>query len=142
MPTQSQQATPLPETLALRASTHSAADTQSSAATANTVPVVFIKPGDSAIVSRQFRIGKIGKWTANGILVAQNRIFNRPLDADRRIVPKYSAIVLGIEKITALVGDKAFFRKNAKAVRETGGNEKLLAVFRGKFHANPFLERR
>ena len=65
------------------------------------------------------------------ILVGEKVIHAKigPVDADRGIVPKIAALVLGMVKLRALIREGRCFRKDEEAVRETLRDVKLVLSF-------------
>src|SRR6266404_5639119 len=67
-------------------------------------------------------------------------IADRPLDADRGIVPQDAAFLLRTVEITALVEELNSFGQRQESVCKSGRNEQLILLFRGKIHARPLSE--
>ena len=67
-------------------------------------------------------------------------IADRPLDADRGIVPQDAAFILRAVEIAALVEELNSFGQRQVSVCKSGRNEQLILLFRGKIHARPLSE--
>ncbi len=67
-------------------------------------------------------------------------IADRPLDADRGIVPQDAAFLLRTVEITALVEELNSLGQRQVSVCKSGRNEQLILLFRGKIHARPLSE--
>ncbi len=67
-------------------------------------------------------------------------IADRPLDADRGIVPQDAAFLLRTVEIAALVEELNSFGQRQEAVCKSGRNEHLILLFRGKSHERPLPE--
>jgi hypothetical protein len=74
------------------------------------------------------------------VLFGDEGIADRPLDADRGIVPQDAVFILRTIEIAALVEELNSFGQRQESVCKSGRNEQLILLFRRKIHARPLSE--
>src|SRR5690348_11366834 len=90
-------------------------------------------PRPSARSSRPIRIGTVS--------IRDKRIFDRPIDAERWIVPTESGGSRGVVEIGHLIGHFSVVHQCLESMPEAGGYVKRDAILSRKFHGAPFAER-
>ena len=80
------------------------------------------------------------KPQALGVPLGEQRLFQRPLDADVRVVPADGQFVLRRVELGALVVEQRGFAEHRKAVREPGRDIELPLVLAREHQAVPLPE--